>query len=327
VKEAIRSKAEADAVTVAAIRGAATNLSRFLRTTPLQHSPAFSDRTGAEVHLKIEGIQPVRAFKVRGALNKISRLGPVERGRGVVTASAGNHGLGVAYAASAWKIPATVYVALNANPLKVDAIRRLGAHVVSAGSNYNEAYMAAQSAQGSQIFIHAYDDPDVIAGQGTVGVELYQDLPEVDTILVPVGGGGLIAGVALYMKQMRPSVKVVGIEPTGAACLNASLAADKVVNLSQVSTIADGLAASEPGVLGFEIARKYVDDMILVEETEMLESIRLCFEWEHLLVEPAGAAAMAALLHHYSPRPGEKVAVILSGANITEEVLLNALAS
>lgn len=323
----VGTKLPPEPVTVATINLASTNLGRHLQPTPLQYSRAFSAKAGCHVHLKFEGIQPVRAFKVRGALNKISRLGPAERGRGVYTASAGNHGLGVAYAAAAWNIPATVYVALNANPLKVEAIKRLGAKVVPVGNSYNEAYEEAQRAGGRQIFIHAYDDPDVIAGQGTIGVELFADLPEFDTVLVPVGGGGLVAGVSVYLKSMLPNVKVVGVEPVGACGLHDSLRAGKVLTLPRVDTIADGLAASQPGRLVFDIARRHIDQMILVEDSEMLRAIRLCFEWEHLLAEPAGAAGLAALLYHYQPEANERVVVIVSGANVTEEIMLRALRS
>jgi threonine dehydratase len=318
---------ERDSVTPAAIESAATALRAHLAPTPLQHSRAFTEKARCHVHLKIESIQPIRAFKVRGALNKLIHMPDAQRAAGVITASAGNHGMGVAYAAAVFKVPATVYVPESANPFKVEAIRRLGALVVSAGRNYSGANAEALSAQrdGGATFVHAYDDPDVVAGQGTIALELLADLADFDTVLVPVGGGGLIGGIALYLKAKKPGIKVIGVEPSGADGMHRSLQAGSIVTLERVSTIADGLAASGPGKLTFELAQRYVDDVILVEEVEMLRAIRLLFEWEHLLAEPAGAAAIAALLYHYRPVPNERVVVILSGGNVTDEVMLKAL--
>jgi threonine dehydratase len=314
-------------ISAVAIEQAARDLAPYLKPTPLQFSRAFTTKTGCEVHLKLEGMQPIRAFKVRGALNKLIRMTPAERAHGVVTASAGNHGMGVAYAALTFSVPATVYVPANANQLKIEAIKRLGARVIEHGRTYQDAFLEARRNQGEQTFLHAYDDADVIAGQGTVAVELVADMTDFDTVIVPIGGGGLIAGVAGYLKQRLPRVKVVGVEPVGAAGMKASLEAGRPITLARVQTIADGLAASRPGDICFEIARRCIDQMVLVEEAEMLRAIRLFFEWEHLLAEPAGAAALAALLYHYSPSPGERVVVILSGANVTDEVMLRALKS
>jgi len=314
-------------VTPADIESAAGALRVYLSPTPLQHSRAFTEKARCHVYLKIESIQPIRAFKVRGALNKLIHLPELQRAAGVITASAGNHGLGVAYAAAAFNLPATVYVPESANPFKVEAIQRLGARVVSAGRNYSGAYTEALSAMrdGGATFVHAYEDPDVVAGQGTIAYELLADLADCDTVLVPIGGGGLIGGIALYLKSKKPGIKVIGVEPTGADGMHRSLQAGSIVMLDRVSTIADGLAASGPGKLTFELAQRYVDEVILVEEVEMLRAIRLLFEWEHLLAEPAGAAALAALLYHYRPGPNENVVVILSGANVSDEVFLKAL--
>ena len=319
----------ASGVTPADIERAALDLRAYLAPTPLQYSRAFTDKARCHVHLKIESIQPIRAFKVRGALNKLIRMTGEQRAAGVITASAGNHGLGVAYAAAAFKSPATVYVPEAANLFKVEAIRRLGAHVIAAGRNYSGAYVEAIAAQkeSGATFVHAYDDPDVVAGQGTIATELLSGLGEFDTVLVPIGGGGLIGGIALYLKSKKPGIKVVGVEPIGADAMSRSLRAGSIVTLDRVSTIADGLAASVPGKLTFELAQKYVDEVLLVEETEMLRAIRLLFEWEHLLAEPAGAAALAALLYHYRPVPNERVVVVLSGGNVTDEVMLRALKS
>lgn len=314
-------------VTPAEVERASRDLRAHLSPTPLQHSRAFTDKARCHVYLKIESIQPIRAFKVRGALNKLIRLPEAQRAAGVITASAGNHGMGVAYAATVFKVPATVYVPETANPFKVQAIHRLGARVVPAGRNYSGAYAEALSAQrdSGATFIHAYDDPDVVAGQGTIAPELLADLEDFDTVLVPIGGGGLIGGIALYLKAKKPGIKVIGVEPSGADAMHRSLRAGSIVTLERVNTIADGLAASAPGELTFELAQRYVDEVILVEEAEMLRAIRLLFEWEHLLAEPAGAAALAALLYHHRPAPNERVVVILSGGNVTDEVMIRAL--
>jgi threonine dehydratase len=320
---------EVAGVTPSSVERAARELAAYLPPTPLQYSRAFTHKAGCHVHIKIESIQPIRAFKVRGALTKIMRLHPEKGSAGVITASAGNHGQGVAYAAAVFKIPATVYVPETANQLKVEAIKRLGATVVPAGRNYNDAYLEAMrhQEQGGATFVHAFNDPDVIAGQGSIAVELLNDLEHFDTVLVPIGGGGLIGGIAMYLKEKRPGVRVIGVEPAGADGMRRSLEAGRVVTLDRVNTIADGLAASAPGQLTLELAQRYVDEVVLVQDDEMLRGIRLLFEWEHLLAEPAGAAALAALLYHYSPAPNERVVVVLSGANVTDEVMIRALKS
>ncbi|MBO0703470.1 MAG: threonine/serine dehydratase, partial [Candidatus Dormibacteraeota bacterium] len=302
-------------------------LRRQLPVTPLQESLALTEKAGCPVFLKIETTQPTRSFKVRGALNRVRRLGAGERRAGVVSASAGNHGQGVAYAARTFGIPATVYAPVGANEGKVASMRRLGARVVEHGRTFSEANREAQrvAAETGAAFVHAYDDPDVIAGQGTVGLELLEQLPDVDTVLCPIGGGGLVSGLAVHLKARRPDVRIVGVEPAGAAAMHASHQAGHLVVLDRVDTMADGLAASAPSPLTFAISEACVDELLVVEEGEMLRAIRVLMQWEHLLVEPAGAAATAALLHHYRPRPGERVAVLVSGANVADQVLVRAL--
>ena len=312
---------------IADVEHAAVELQKHLRPTPLQLSRAFSDAAGCEVFLKLESVQPIRSFKLRGALTKLSRLSAEKRAAGVITASAGNHGMGVAYAAAEFGVPATVYVPDNANPFKVAAVKRLGATVVHAGRSYSEAFDAAvaEQARSGATLVHAYDDWDVVAGQGTVGLEILADLPELDAVLVPIGGGGLIAGVSLYVKSKRPSARIVGVEPDGADAMKRSLDAGRVVTLDRVDTIADGLAASAPGELTFSLAQRFVDEVMTVFDGEMLHAMKLLFEWEHLLAEPAGAAATAALLKRGGFARGEKVAVLVSGANATDEAILKAL--
>ena len=308
------------------VERAAAELRTHLRPTPLQLSRAFSEATGARVYLKLESVQPIRSFKLRGALNKVRGLSAEHRAAGVITASAGNHGMGVAYSAAEYGVPATVFVPENANPFKVQAIKRLGAQVVHAGRSYSDAFEAAlaEQARTGATLVHAYDDPDVVAGQGTIGLELLEDLPEIDVAVVPIGGGGLIGGISLYLKAKRPAVRVIGVEPEGADAMRRSLEAGRIVTLDRVDTIADGLAASQPGTITLALAQRFVDEVVTVSDAEMVGAIRRLFEWEHLLAEPAGAAATAALpkLHGLEAL---RVAVIVSGANATDEVLLKAL--
>src|SRR5438067_2395273 len=306
-----QTKTQEEEVSPAAAERAARDLAPHLQPTPLQHSRAFSVEAGCEVHLKLESVQPIRAFKVRGALIKLMRISPERRAAGVITASAGNHGMGMAYAAAQFQVAATVYVPLAANQLKVDAIKRLGARVVAAGDSYHEAFVAATEEQ-----------------QRTVALEMLAQLQGFDTVVVPVGGGGLIAGVSMYLKARHPSVRVIGVEPTGADAMRRSLQAGRIVTLERVNTIADGLAASSPGTLRCDPGRGYVDRVVTVEDGEMLRAIRALFEWEHLLAEPAGAAGLAALLFHRSEvGAGRRVVVVVSGANVSEEVLVQALKS
>jgi threonine dehydratase len=311
------------------IRDVAAALRRHLPRLPLQHSQSLSHKVGTHVYLKAESFMPTRTFKVRGALNRILNLSPAERAAGVISASAGNHGQGVAYGALLFGIPATVVVPERANQAKVDAMRRLGAKVISAGRNYNAAYDEAMRLHhlGHATYVHAFDDPDVVAGQGTVGLEIHEDEPELDTVMVPIGGGGLISGVAAYLKQVKPSIRVIGVQPRGAPSMRLSLDAGEPVVVSAVRTIADGLATMRPGDLTFALVQRYVDDVVLVGEEEILRAIRVLFEWEHVLAEPAGAAALAGLLHRYNPGHGERVAVVISGANVTTETLERALAT
>lgn len=311
------------------VERAAHALRRYLPPTPLQRSFALTEKVGCPVFLKIETTQPTRSFKVRGALNRVLQLEVDQRRAGVVSASAGNHGQGVAYAARTFDIPATVYVPVGANEGKVASMRRLGARVVEHGRTFNDANLEALrvAAATGAAFVHAYDDPDVVAGQGTVGLELLDQLPDLDTVICPIGGGGLISGVALHVKARRPEVRIVGVEPSGAAAMYASHRAGHLVMLDRVDTMADGLAASTPSALTFAVARALVDELVLVEEPELLRAVRVLMQWEHLLVEPGGAAATAALLYHYRPRAGERIAVLVSGANIADQVLVQALRS
>jgi len=290
-------------------------------------SVVFSRRTGAEVYLKLESFQPVGVFKIRGAINKICSLSPSELKKGLVASSSGNHGLAVAYAAKIFGAKAVVVVPENAVKEKVEAIESYGAEVVKHGKDYDEAYSKALEIQKETktTFVHPFNDPFVIAGQGTIGLELLEEVPDLDTIIVPVGGGGLISGIAIAAKTLKPNTKIVGVQAEGAPAVYRSWKAGKIVETDSVKTVADGLASRKPLDLTLRIMRKYVDDILLVTDQEIGEGVLALLHEAHILAEPSGAASLAALLFKYHPKPKEKVAVIISGANISIDYLTSLL--
>jgi len=299
----------------------------FVIRTPTYISVAFSQRTGAEVYLKLESFQPVGVFKIRGAVNKICSLSPSELKKGLVASSSGNHGLSVAYAAKIFGAKAVVVVPENAVKEKVEAIESYGAEVVKHGKDYDEAYSKALKIQKETrtTFVHPFNDPFVISGQGTIGLELLEDVSDLDTIIVPVGGGGLIAGIAIAAKTLKPDIKIVGVQAEGAPAVYRSWKAGKIVEMDSVKTVADGLTSRKPLDLTFKIMRKYVDDILLVTDQEIGEAVMALLSEAHILAEPSGAASLAALLFRYHAKPREKVAVIISGANISMEYLASLL--
>jgi len=299
----------------------------FITRTPTYVSVAFSRRTGAEVYLKLESFQPVGVFKIRGAINKLCSLSPSELKKGLVASSSGNHGLAVAYAAKIFGAKAVVVVPENAVKEKVEAIESYGAEVVKYGKDYDEAYSKALKIQKETktAFVHPFNDPFVIAGQGTIGLELLEDIPDLDTIIVPVGGGGLISGIAIVANTLKPNTKIVGVQAEGAPAVYRSWKAGKIVETDSVKTVADGLASRKPLDLTLRIMRKYVDDILLVTDQEIGEGVLALLHEAHILAEPSGAASLAALLFKYHPKPEEKVAVIISGANISIDYLASLL--
>jgi threonine dehydratase len=295
-------------------------LAGTVRKTPLQTSRTFSAITGTNLFLKLECLQVTGSFKVRGAFVKISRLSDKQASYGVIAASAGNHAQGVAYAAGIKSIPCTIVMPENASPAKVAATRSYGANVVRRAANYDDAWEATQEiakAEGSMI-IHAFDDPDIIAGQGTLGLELIEDLPDVDRIYLPVGGGGLAAGVAIAVKSRRPNVKIIGIESKAFPAMRESLAKGSLQSTKRGYSIADGIAVKQPGELTYEILSKYLDDIVLVDDASIVKTMFLLMERAKLVTEPAGAASLAYLLSNggYAGNRKDKVAVILSGGNV-----------
>lgn len=301
------------------------NAEKFLagtvRKTPLQTSRTFSGLAGTNLFLKLECLQVTGSFKVRGAFVKISRLSGKQAGYGVIAASAGNHAQGVAYAAMIKKIPCTIVMPENASPAKVAATRSYGAKVIRRGANYDEAWEATQEiakAEGRTI-IHAFDDPDIIAGQGTIGLELLQDLPDVDRIYLPVGGGGLAAGVAIAVKSRKPDVKIIGVESKAFPAMKESLAKGSLQRTKRGYSIADGIAVKQPGELTHKILSKYIEDIVLIDDTSIVKTMFLMMERAKLVAEPAGAASLAYLLSNGSSYPGsrkDKVATVISGGNV-----------
>lgn len=294
-------------------------LAGTIRKTPLQNSKTFSDLAGANLFMKLECLQVTGSFKARGAFVKVSRLSDKQASHGVIAASAGNHAQGVAYAAAIKKIPCTIVMPQNASPAKVAATRSYGATVVRRGSNYDEAWDALQEiarAEGRTI-IHAFDDSDVIAGQGTIGLEILEDLPDVNRIYLPVGGGGLAAGVAIAVKSRKPDVKIIGVESKAFPAMKESMTKGSLQSTKKGYSIADGIAVKQPGKLTFEVASKYLDDVVLVDDISIVKTMFLLMERAKLVVEPAGAASLAYLLANgVHANRKDKVVTILSGGNV-----------
>ena len=287
-----------------------------VRRTPLAYSSMFSELSGSDVYLKAEYAQKTGSFKIRGAYHKIRMLSGPEKSRGVVAASAGNHAQGVAFAAFSEGIPCTIVMPKTASPAKVAATRGYGASVVLEGYNYEESYAhALKIAETGPTVIHAFDDPHVIAAQGVIGLEILEDLPDVDEIYVPVGGGGIAAGIAIAAKGIKPSVRVVGVQSSAFPSMKASLEAGGVTQVAGGRTIADGISVKSPGSLTFQILQSKLDEMVTVDDRQIIKTMFLLMERSKTVVEPAGAAPLA-YLQACRPAPGKKVAAILGGGNV-----------
>lgn len=292
------------------------------RETPLDPAPRLSERLGVPVLLKREDLQPVFSFKIRGAYNRMARLSAEERARGVIAASAGNHAQGVAMSAQHLRMRARIVMPCTTPDIKVDAVRGRGADVVLAGDTYADAYAFAcqEAAQTGETFIHPFDDPLVIAGQGTVGDEIIRQRPaDLDAIFVPVGGGGLLAGIAAYVKAVMPSVRIIGVEPVDADAMARSLAAGTRVVLERVGLFADGVAVREVGVHTFAIACQTVDEVVVVDNDAICAAIKDVFDDTRTIMEPAGALSVAGLkawVASQPERPRGPLVAVLSGANM-----------
>lgn len=291
-------------------------LSTVTVKTKLIHSTVFSNECGNDVYIKPENLQRTGSFKLRGAYNKIAKLTKEEKERGVIASSAGNHAQGVALAAQRLGTQAVIVMPRHTPLIKVDATKQYGADVVLAGDIYDEAYAKAKELQEANgyVFVHPFDDPDVIEGQGTIALEVLEELPDADVLLVPVGGGGLIAGVAAAAKMKNPQIKVIGVEPEGAASAKAALAQGGPVDLDGVSTIADGAAVKKIGGLTYEYIKQYVDEIVTVSDYELMEAFLLLAEKHKIVGENAGILSVAGLKK--IKEKGKKVVSILSGGNI-----------
>jgi threonine dehydratase len=309
------------------IRAARERIAGHVHRTPMLSSataarflvaaggPRIAD---GRLYLKAEHLQKTGSFKARGMTNRIATLTPEARARGAITMSAGNAGQAYAWAAREVGVPMTVVMATTANPTKVRACRDSGAEVVLEGEHVGDAFRALERIRDARglTFTHPFEDPEVIAGHGSVGLEILEDLPDVDVVVVGVGGGGLISGVAAALREQRPAVRVYGVEPVGAAAMTRAYEAGRPVPIEPV-TVADGLAAPFAGELTLSMCRRYLEDIVLLEDPEILSGVRFAIERTKQALEPAGAAALAAVLHGRIPiRDGERIAVVASGGNV-----------
>jgi threonine dehydratase len=302
---------EAELLSLADVRAAADRIRPYVAKTPTLSGEAVA---GPGVWLKAENLQRTGSFKVRGAVNAVLQLSPEQRRRGVITLSAGNHGLALAYAAQRFRIPCVVVIREDAAVSKLEAIRRAGAEIVLTPVARWQERLEAEQRERNLHVVHPFDDPAVAAGQGTVGLEILEAMPDVRSLVVPVGGGGLIAGVTVAVKQQRPEVRIIGVEPEQAPTLNESLAAGYPVAPSRLDTIADGLAAPYTRPFNLALIQRYVDEMRTVSDAAIIDALKAIVLKAKLVVEPSGAAAVAALLA--DPAIERPVVAILSGGNL-----------
>ena len=304
--------------TAESVADAARRIAPHIHRTPLHHSRCASEDSGLEVYLKAEVLQKTGCFKPRGALNKVLQLSPEERARGVLTASAGNHAQGLAYAAAVTRTRARVVMPVKAQPSKIEATRAMGVEVELHGDIFHDALARALEIQREtgMTFVHPCIDPQVVSGAGTIGLEILEDLPEVDAILVPIGGGGLISGIAAAVKAHRPAARVFGVEPLNAPAMQRSLQENRLVKLESFRSIADGMAGPSVFQETLDVCRELVEDVLLVSEESMLGAIQYLLSRAKLLTEAAGAAPLAAILDRPAVIPaGSRVVAVLSGGN------------
>jgi len=315
-------------ITAVDVRAAAQALRDVAVRTPLLPAPWLAQDTGADVRLKCENLQRAGAFKIRGAYTAVARLTEAERSAGVIAYSSGNHAQGVALAARLFGIRAVVVMPTTSPEVKREGARRLGAQIVLEGTTSLERQQRAEAiaaAEGLTI-VPAFDDLDIITGQGTVGLEILEDWPDVQVVVAPIGGGGLISGVAAYVKQTKPDVRIIGVEPESADAMARSLAAGEPVTIPPASTVADGLMPVRPGDLTFAHARAFVDDIVRVDDAAIIDATRSLLAQGKLVVEFSGAATVAALLSRRIDADGQRVAAILSGGNLDPRRALELLA-
>jgi len=305
------------------VRKAYDVLKDVVKLTPLERSKTFSEMSESNVYLKLENFQNTGSFKLRGAYNKIYHLSQQEKERGVVCASAGNHAQGVAYASKLLGVKSMVFMPIFTSPTKIIATKSYGATVVLEGNTYDDAFVAAKqlAEEKGMTVVPAFNDNLVIAGQGTIGIEIYEKLRDIDAVIVPVGGGGLISGIALAMKHLNPDVEVIGVEAEGAQSMKCSLEKQQIVPLKSISTIADGIAVKTPGELTFGLVQQYVDDVLTVNDEEIARTLYLLLQRAKLVVEPAGAVALAAIVSEKIMFPGKNIVAVVSGGNVNLSLL------
>lgn len=298
------------------IEAARKRLKGISAKTNLVYSPVFSNEYGNEIYIKPENLQVTGAYKIRGAYNKISKLSNRQKSKGLIASSAGNHAQGVAYSAQKLGIEATIVMPKTTPLIKVEATKKYGAEVVLAGDSYDEAYNEAQRLQKKfgYTFVHPFNDLDIMAGQGSIGIEILEELENVDIILAPIGGGGLISGIAVAAKSINPSIKVIGVEPEGANAMKLSVERNSLVSLDRVETIADGVAVKKPGDLTFSIIRDYVDEIVTVSDFELMDALLVFLERHKLVAEPAGVLSLAGLKR--IKEKNKNIACVVSGGNI-----------
>ena len=291
-------------------------LSKVLLETHLIYSPIFSKESGNKVFIKPENLQKTGSFKIRGAYNKISNLTDAERKRGVIASSAGNHAQGVAYAAKESGIKAVIVMPKSTPLIKVESTKQYGAEVILYGDVYDDAYKKAKELEEKEayVFVHPFNDEDVLDGQGTIALEILEELPETDIILVPIGGGGLISGIACAAKILKSEIKIIGVEPEGAASAYEAIKENKIVELKEANTIADGTAVKKIGDLNFEYIKKYVDEIITVSDYELMEAFLLLVEKHKIIAENSGILSVAATKK--LKEKNKKVVSVISGGNI-----------
>jgi len=288
-----------------------------IKKTPLIHSPTFSDITESDLYLKAEFRQRTGSFKIRGAYYKIKLLTDEEKKRGVVAASAGNHAQGVAFASALEKIPCTIVMPKNASPAKVSATRGYGANVILEGINYDESSSKAKeiAKQTGATIIHAFDDPQIIAAQGVIGLEILEQLPDVDEVYLPIGGGGLAAGILIAIKEKNPNIKIIGVQSSSFPSMYDSVKNGSLTECGGERTIADGISVKMPGQITFSIINELIDEIVLVDDSEITKAMFLLMERMKFVVEPAGAVSLAYLISK-KPAPGKKVVAVLAGGNV-----------
>lgn len=298
-------------------------LKPIVKQTAIEHSRIFSNLSGAEVFLKLENLQSTGSFKVRGAVNKLYHLTPEELSHGVTCASAGNHAQGVAFAATKMDVHSKIFMPIFTPPLKVIATKAYGADVELIGDNFDEAYAAAKkyATETNATFIEPFDDRQIIAGQGTIALEILDQLNDLDEIYVPIGGGGLISGIAIVAKQINPSIKIIGVESEGTASMINSIKKKQIITLPHVSSIADGIAVKRPGELTYKIIKKLVDDFVVVSDEEIAHITYLLLQRGKLLAEPSGVVSLAAIAGRKRNCIDKRVLAVISGGNIKMSLL------